>query len=99
MEHIVDEFTVRRKTGIVPIIDMVSLHLISSPIGALAAAPRLVITTIGQKLLTDMPIAGDSHADIRMDLDFSGFGHCQLHGVICFAGLGLGGSRCEQNRN
>src|SRR5690242_9915157 len=61
-----DKGAIGGEAGIVPIVDMIAAHLVAALIGALALAARFVIAAIGQKLLPDMTIGGDPHADIGM---------------------------------
>ncbi|QTK79294.1 hypothetical protein AT6N2_C1568 [Agrobacterium tumefaciens] len=98
VEDTIDKFTVCGKAGVVPIVDVVALHLISPLIGALAFAARFVIAAIGQKLLTNVAIAGDPHAEIRVVLSLRDFSHVSVRGVFCPARLPFGRSGCKQKR-
>src|SRR5688572_6322636 len=74
---VADESAVSGEAGVVPIVNVVALHLIASLVGALAVAPCLIIPAVGQKLVPDASVGRDPHPDIRV----------LLHGCLLFRGL------------
>ena len=62
----VGEVTVRGEAGVVPIFNMVALHFIAAPIGALAVAARLIVAAVWQELVADPAVIGGLHPDIRV---------------------------------
>ena len=66
VQDAIDELTVRGKSRIIPVVDMIAPDLIPSLISALAAPACLVIPAVRQKFVPDAAILGDPHPNILM---------------------------------
>lgn len=62
----IDEVTVSREPGVVPVFDMRATCVVASGVGAHAFASGFVVASVRQMFLPDESVAGDPHADIAL---------------------------------
>ncbi|MNJ00487.1 hypothetical protein D3C73_1598290 [compost metagenome] len=64
VQDAINKVAVGSKAGIVPVLDVVSRHLVSSLIGTFASATRLVVAAVREQLVPYAAVCGLPHADI-----------------------------------
>lgn len=76
----VDEISVGREAGVIPIFDVGALDFVAAPVGAFARSSGLVVPAVRQKLVPNAPVIGFPHSDVRMV--------CPVHLAAFFLGDG-----------
>src|SRR5690606_33317432 len=66
VQHVAVELAVGAEPGVVAVLDTFARDPVSTGVGALPSATCLVVATVGQQLLPDVPICGDPHPHVGM---------------------------------